>query len=64
MPKMKTKKALKKRIKVSGTGKWIKKSAFTSHLALNKTTKQKRQLRKSSQVDNSDYKRLKKLLPN
>lgn len=62
MPKMKTKKALKKRIKVTGSGKWMRSGAFVSHLAQNKSTKQKRQLRGWSEVSASDYKRLKDLI--
>ncbi len=62
MPKMKTKKALAKRIKVSATGKVLRHRAYTSHLAHNKTTKQKRQLRKGSLVSSSDLKRLKDLI--
>lgn len=57
--KMKTKKALKKRIKVSGTGKVIRGSAYRSHLAQNKSTKQKRQSRKASTMHASDLKRFK-----
>ncbi len=41
MPKMKTKKALQKRIKITGTGEWQRKRAFASHLAQNKSTKKK-----------------------
>ncbi|WP_342264038.1 50S ribosomal protein L35 [Spiroplasma endosymbiont of Clivina fossor] len=62
MPKMKTKKALQKRIKITGTGKWKRKHAFTSHLAPNKSTKQKRHLSKEGTVDKTDYRRLKNLL--
>ncbi|WP_215825815.1 MULTISPECIES: 50S ribosomal protein L35 [unclassified Spiroplasma] len=62
MPKMKTKKALQKRIKITGTGKWKRKHAFTSHLAQNKSTKQKRHLSKEGTVDKTDYRRLKNLL--
>ena len=62
MPKMKTKKALKKRIKITGTGKWMRSNAFISHLAPSKTTKQKRQSRGWSSISNSDYKRLKDLI--
>ncbi|MCL6428998.1 50S ribosomal protein L35 [Spiroplasma sp. JKS002669] len=62
MPKMKTKKALKKRIKVTGTGKWMRGSAFVSHLAPHKTTKQKRQSRGWTTVSKSDYTRLKDLI--
>lgn len=62
--KMKTKRALAKRVSVTGSGKWKREQAFTGHLSQNKSTKQKRQLRKSSLVDKTDYKRLKKLLHN
>lgn len=62
MPKMKTKSALKKRIKVTGSGKIKRGSAYRSHLAQNKSTKQKRQSRKSSLMASSDYKRLKELI--
>lgn len=62
MPKMKTKRALAKRVKVTGKGKMKRHSAYTSHLAPRKTHKQKRHLRKSSLVSKSDYKRIKELL--
>lgn len=62
MPKMKTKKALKKRIKVSASGKWMRGSAYVSHLAPSKTTKQKRQSRGWTTVSKSDYSRLKDLI--
>ncbi len=62
MPKMKSKKALMKRIKISGSGKLIRHSAFTSHLAPHKTHKQKRHLRKAGTVHPSDYKRIKYLI--
>jgi large subunit ribosomal protein L35 len=62
MAKMKSKRALKKRVRVTGTGKLKRHSAYTSHLAPHKTTKQKRHLRKASLVDNSDYKRVKTLM--
>jgi len=59
MPKMKTKSALKKRIKVTGTGKVKRGQAYRSHLAQNKTTKQKRQARKADLMSKSDMKRFK-----
>lgn len=62
MPKMKTKKALQKRIKITGTGEWMRDHAFTSHLAQNKSTKQKRHLSKKGTVHKTDYRRLKNLL--
>lgn len=59
--KLKTKSAITKRIKISKSGKLKKHNAYTSHLALNKTTKQKRQSRKANQVNESDKKRWKNL---
>lgn len=60
--KLKTKRALMKRIRISKSGKLIRKSAYTGHLSRNKSTKQKRQARKSRQISASDYKRIKALL--
>ncbi|HHT66708.1 MAG TPA: 50S ribosomal protein L35 [Erysipelotrichaceae bacterium] len=62
MPKMKSKRSLMKRIKVTGSGKVMRQHAYVSHLAANKTTKQKRQLRKSTLLHKSDYKRVKFLI--
>ncbi len=59
MPKMKTKKALTKRIKVTGTGKVKRSQANRSHHAQYNTTKQKRQARKAVLMDPSDIKRFK-----
>ena len=61
MPKMKTKSALTKRIKVSASGKVKRGQAFRSHLAQNKTTKQKRHSKKSTLMHSSDIKRFKGL---
>jgi large subunit ribosomal protein L35 len=62
MPKMKSKKALAKRVKVSGTGKVVRHHAYVSHLAPHKTHKQKRHLRKATVVSASDMKRIKYLI--
>lgn len=62
MPKMKTKSGLKKRIKITATGKVKRGNAFRSHLAQHKSTKQKRQSRKSSTLSSSDFKRYKELI--
>ena len=62
MPKMKTKKTLAKRVKVTASGKLKKKSNYTSHFAANKTHKQKKHLGKRTIVDGSDVKRIKELL--
>lgn len=62
MPKMKTKKSLQKRVKVTGSGKLKRGHAYTSHFAANKTQKQKRKLRKASLIHPTDYKRIKSLI--
>ena len=62
MPKMKSKKALTKRVNVTGSGKLKRHSAYISHLSHNKSHKQIRQLRKASMVSKSDYKRVKDLI--
>lgn len=63
MPKMKTHSGLKKRIKRTASGKLKRGRAYTSHLAHNKTHKQKKQLSKAALVSPSDYKRIKSRLP-
>lgn len=63
MPKMKTKSSAAKRFKVTGTGKLMKMKAYKSHILNKKTTKRKRNLRKPIEVDGSNVKQMKKLLP-
>ena len=57
MPKMKSRKALTKRVKVTGTGKLKRKCANMSHLAPIRSQKQKRHLRKARLVHDTDMKR-------
>jgi len=61
--KAKTKRAVAKRVKVTGSGKLMRKHAYRSHLAHNKTTKQKRQLKKDAQFNNANVKGMKRALP-
>ena len=63
MPKMKTHKGSAKRFKFTGTGKISRRKAYSNHLFVSKTTKRKRNLRKSTLVDKTDEKRLRRLLP-
>lgn len=63
MPKLKTRKAVSKRISVTGTGKLKKTKANKQHILTKKTTKRKRNLRKSNLVDKSNVKQMKRLLP-
>lgn len=57
MPKMKSRKAVTKRVKVTGTGKLKRKCANMSHLAPIRSQKQKRHLRKARLVHDTDMKR-------
>ncbi|MBM15327.1 MAG: 50S ribosomal protein L35 [Nitrospina sp.] len=63
MPKIKTNRGAAKRFKRTGSGKVRRNSAFTSHILTTKTTKRKRNLRKSSIMAPADAKRIKVLMP-
>ena len=62
MPKVKTHRAARKRMKLTATGRIKKRSAFTSHLLSNRSSKRKRQLRKGSILSERDTKNIKKLI--
>ena len=63
MPKMKTSRAAAKRFKVTGTGKLKRAKAYKSHILTKKSQKRKRNLRKSTVVDSTNVKNMKKALP-
>jgi len=63
MPKIKTHRGAAKRLKVTGTGKLMKRSGYKSHLLTGKSAKRTRSLRKASLVSENDYGRVKNLLP-
>lgn len=63
MPKMKTKRGAAKRYKVTGTGKVMRMKANKSHILNKKSTKRKRNLRKQTQLDATNLKTVKKLIP-
>jgi len=63
MPKMKTNRAAAKRFKLTGTGKLKRAKAFKSHILTKKSTKTKRNLRKTDYVSASQEKVMKKILP-
>ena len=56
MSKMKTKKAVKKRFKLTATGKLKRNRAGRRHILTKKTSKRKRHLRKQALVDKSQEK--------
>lgn len=63
MPKMKTNRAAAKRFKVTGTGKIVRNKAYKSHILTKKSQKRKRNLRKSTVLDETNVKNMKKILP-
>jgi len=62
MPKVKTNSSVKKRFKVTGTGKIKRKHAFKNHILTKKETKQKRHLSHFAVVDKADETNIKRLL--
>jgi large subunit ribosomal protein L35 len=62
MPKMKTRKSVAKRFKLTATGKIKRACAGRGHLLSSKSRKRKRQLRKGALVSGSDYRRLRSQL--
>ena len=62
MPKMKSKRALSKRVKISGSGKIRRHRAYKSHILTKKHPKRKRRLRQGAMVSHADQKRLMRLL--
>lgn len=63
MPKMKTNRGAAKRFKATGSGKIRRSKAFTSHILTKKSTKRKRNLRKTGLITEADTKAIKRMLP-
>ena len=59
----KTKKAVAKRFKITGTGKILRAHASRRHLLASKSAKNKRHLAKAGLVDKTDMSRIIKNLP-
>ena len=62
MPKVKTRKAAKKRFKKSGSGKIMRHKAGKAHLQTKKPSDRKRRLSKKEEIDKSDKKRVRRML--
>ena len=62
MPKMKTDSGAKKRFKVTGTGKLLRRHAMKSHNLEHKSPKRKRRFGKDQPVAKADVPRSSKLL--
>jgi large subunit ribosomal protein L35 len=63
MPKMKTKKSAAKRFKVRGSGSIKRSSAYMRHILTKKSTKRKRQLRGTTNVDHTNKRQILAMLP-
>jgi large subunit ribosomal protein L35 len=61
--KMKTHTAMAKRVKVTGSGKFMRRKVAASHLRRNKSPQAVRSMDKEFQLATSDTRRLKRLLP-
>ncbi len=62
MPKQKTKRAARKRFKITATGKVKRMRAFKSHILTKKHPKRKRRLRQSIVMSPADQSRIRRLL--
>jgi large subunit ribosomal protein L35 len=60
VPKLKTRKGLSDRIRVTRNGKLMRKHAWKSHLLEHKSAKRKRAFRHPQQVDPADVKQVRR----
>lgn len=63
MPKMKTSKTVKKRLRVSGSGRVRRPKAGGNHGMINKNRKRLRRLRNNDMVPKTLQRKIKRLLP-
>lgn len=61
--KLKTHKAMAKRVKITGSGKFMRRKVALNHLRRNKSPKAIRSMDKDFQLATSDTRRMKRLLP-
>ncbi|NWF38078.1 50S ribosomal protein L35 [Mariprofundus sp. NF] len=63
MPKMKSNSGAAKRFTKTGSGKWKRNKAFSSHILTKKSPKRKRNMRGTELVSAADSKALERLVP-
>ena len=63
MPKLKTRKAAAKRIKITGTGKYMRRQTHRSHLLTDKRSKRKRELSNDLVISKTDVQNVKRMAP-
>ncbi len=61
--KLKTHKAMAKRVKVTGSGKFLRRKVALNHLRRNKSPQAVRSMDKYFQLPKSETRRMKRLLP-
>jgi large subunit ribosomal protein L35 len=61
--KLKTHKAMAKRVKITGSGKFMRRKVALNHLRRNKSPRAVRSMDKDFQLPTSDARRMKRLLP-
>lgn len=62
MPKLKTRRSVAKRFRLTGKGKIKRAHAFRSHLLSNRGRNRKRRLRRPDTVSSADEKRIRSLI--
>jgi large subunit ribosomal protein L35 len=62
MPKLKTKGGVKKRLRLTGSGRIKRKKANAGHILTKKSSKRKRHLRKGTLVSAADEPKMRRLL--
>ncbi|MGH7125538.1 MAG: 50S ribosomal protein L35 [Stellaceae bacterium] len=62
MPKLKTRKGLQKRVRVTGSGKLMRAASWKSHLLQHKSQKRKRKYEDEQPVDKADRKTIRRAL--
>ena len=62
MPKLKTNRGARKRFRKTGTGKLRRSHAYKRHILTKKSTKRKRNLRKTGEVHHADAARVRRML--
>ena len=63
LPKLKTHSGAAKRLKVTSTGKIMRRRGYKSHLLTGKSSKRTKNLRKAALVSDSEYANMKRLVP-
>jgi large subunit ribosomal protein L35 len=63
MPKMKTNRGAAKRFSATGGGRIRRSKAYSSHILTKKSTKRKRNLRKSGLIAEADVRAVRRMLP-